>query len=188
MDNMDETHERAEELEQKKKSNLLPIITALLALAVVAGAILGFMLYSRYKDVSAQLAAKNIYGEEFFYYDSITVNTFKKMVSDGEDFVVFIGRPNCGDCRNMEEPVKEIVERLGIREDVYYLNVAMLHKNTEAWVEFKAAYGDLPGTPTYARYANGGIDSFVGWTEAEGISGERVEAWLLEQGDYFGIN
>lgn len=188
MDNINETQASMEVPEQKKKFPLMQVITIVLALAVVVGGILGIMLYSRYRDVQAQLKEKNVYGEEFFYYDSITVDTFKRMVADGEEFVVFIGRPNCGDCSRMEEPVREIVERLKIRESVYYLNVAMLHKNTEAWVEFKAAYGDLPGTPTYARYANGEIDSFVGWTEEEGISGERVEEWLLEQGDYFGFN
>lgn len=162
---------------QNHRRVLAVVLGVVLVLSLVANVVLlvGFLrVKASYDDLD------KTYSPTLLYYNSITVERFKEMVESGEDFIVNIGRANCLSCRMIEDDFIALTNRLGVTEDVYYLNVVILRRDQEAWDAFKQSYG-LDGTPTFARYAQGAQLSRCGWAPEDNITIEEVEAWLRQQ-------
>jgi len=166
-----------------RHNRLSAVIGCVLLLSLLANGYLG----ARYDALRRYVSDMEIhYSESYFYFDSLTVESFQRKVASGEEFIVLISRPNCSNCARLEQPLIEFAQELGIADQIYHLNVVLLHQDENAWSEFKAIYG-LEGTPTYARYANGALVSNVGWTHEHNIDLDMVTAWMVQQSDYFGI-
>lgn len=122
------------------------------------------------------------YSTEYLHLNSITLDRFYEKMEAGEDMIVCISRPDCGTCREYEAELLAIYDRLGITEEIYYLNVAELHTDDTAWAAFKNSF-EIGGTPSFVHVRDGALVSSAGWTEYEGISMEEMEQWLQEQGE-----
>lgn len=168
-----------------KKKKLLGVLCIVVVVLLVAGLILQgvflFRLRAENEQYRADYAKLNkTYSSEYLHLNSVTLERFYRMLETEEDFVVCVSRPDCGTCRTYESDLLDIYERLGMTEEIYYLNVAELHKDTDAWVAFKARF-EIGGTPSFIHIRNGEPVSSTGWTELSGISMEEIEAWLLAQ-------
>ena len=158
-------------------------LIAVLLVASLAGNVVLWFKYSDQKTLAESLS--EVYSENYFHFDSITVDSFKEKVASGEEFVVLITRPNCPNCARLERPFIQLVERKGIADKIYHLNIVLLRRDADAWALFKETY-EFEGTPTYARFADGKLVSNVGWTYDVNIEYDMVERWVEEQSDYFG--
>lgn len=168
---------------KKKGKKIIIFVLALVFVLSLAG---NAWLFVQYRSLNRYIddMATN-YSESYFYFDSLTVDSFKKKVASGEEFIVLITRPNCSNCVRMERPFIELAEQQGISDKIYHLNVVLLRQDNEAWALFKETYG-FEGTPTYARFVGGENVSCVGWTYDANIDMELLEAWIGQQSDYFG--
>ncbi len=168
----------------KKASPFKIILIIILVLSIIANGVLFVLYYFETKETDEVLAS---YSEEYFHYNSLTVQGFKDKVAAGDDFIVIISRPNCGSCHAIYEEVMAETEKLGINNQIYFLNVVELHRDTAAWGAFKEEY-KLEGTPTYARYSGGEQLSTVGWTPERGVNADDAVTWFLEQDDLLVIS
>lgn len=165
----------------QKKRIFTVIIVILLALSIVANAILLLMYIDKRREAQE---LRNVYAEEYFVFDSATVDSFKERVVSGDEFVVFISRPNCSSCQLISEDFMTLCGELGIERQVLFVNVVYLRRDNEAWASFKERYG-LTGTPSFVRFADGEVVSALSWTEADGAPIHMIERWILEQDDFF---
>ncbi len=164
----------------KKKSVIGRLIPIILILSIVANAVLLVLFYFE-REAVQELSGK--YSEEYFHYNSITVETFEEMVASGEDFAVIVTRPNCSSCEAVYEEVMALTEEMGINDKIYLLNVYYHRQDADVWNEFKETYG-FTGTPNYARFTDGVMVSKAGWVPAD--SGEEpvdTKTWLEAQAD-----
>ncbi len=164
---------------QKNKKPMMIALTLLL-LASLFGNVFLFVLYRSESETAQRF--EQAFSEEFFHYNSLTVQTFEDMVASGEDFAVIVSRPDCGACIAIYEDVMAFTEEMGINDDVYFLNVHHLRKDEQAWQAFKEKY-NLEGTPTYARYADGAQLSRAQWDEERGLNAEDAQAWFEQQSE-----
>lgn len=165
-------------MEGSKKWMWLCLALGVVVLLLAAGNVVQYMQNRQYR--SEVRAAANTYSEEYLHLNSITYPTFQEKVRAGEDFLVSIGRPNCGDCRDFDPVFTRIVEALDMGEDIYYFNVASIRADEEAWAAFKEDY-EIFYTPTFARYADGALASKIEWTSETGIHEDGVTAWMEAQ-------
>lgn len=126
------------------------------------------------------LEAKQSYPDIYNYLNSLTVQKFKKMIDDKENFLVYVGRPTCQDCSNFEPQIISIIKSQKMESQFYYLNVSKLKENESEWLNFKAKY-EIIYTPTIAYISDGEVSSKVEWTPEKGMDIEKVKAWLEEQ-------
>ncbi len=166
---------------QVRRGRAAAILAVALLLSLVCNLVLGIWLW-QLKQHTKEMDAT--YSESYFYFDSLTVDSFKAKVAAKEEFIVLITRPSCSNCAALERPFIEYAQQRGIADKVYLLNVVMLHKDADAWVLFKKTY-ELEGTPTYARFAEGKLVSNVGWTYENSINFSMVEEWFAAQEDFF---
>lgn len=160
-----------------KKSSVLRVLAAVLVLALLGANIYQFFENRRLREGIHN--AETTYSPEYLFLNSVTVPRFREMVASGGDFLVSVGRPTCGDCRLFDPAFLDLVRELDMAEDIYYLNVAEVRRDADAWAAFKQEYG-INFTPTYARYAGGKQLSRVEWDEG-GLTIEEVREWMTEQ-------
>ena len=175
---LNETELQTEEKQGKRSGKSLIVVIAVLLVVSIAGNIFLWFRYDRQRKNAQDLS--DTYSVSYFHFDSITVDSFKKKVASGEEFIVLISRPGCPTCQAFEMPFIRLTEQKGINDKIYHLNVAVLRRDNEAWAEFKKTYG-LEGTPTYARFAGGNNVSCVGYN----VDYETVVQWIEEQSDFF---
>jgi len=186
----DETDNEAElQTAERTKKSRLKHITALVAallLLSVAGNVYTIYRYVNQRTYILELEQyKASYSVNYYYFDSLTVDSFKKKVESSEEFIVLLTQSNCARCERMEVPFIRLAIEKGISDKIYHLNLLRLRQNEDAWTLFTETYG-FEGTPTYARFAGGRLISNVGWSEKESIEFETVERWIEEQSDFFG--
>ena len=166
-----------------EKSRLpLIIISCMLLVSVLSSVFFAAGYYKIRRDTSPKNA---LYSRAYFHFNSLTVDSFKKKVASGEDMVVLISRPNCPSCIRLEDPFIEYAREKGIADQIYLLNVVLLRKDDDEWSLFKQEYGNLRGTPSYARYSGGELVSKVMWPEEGELTIEDIDQWIAEQNDYF---
>ena len=168
---------REEAINSKGKRTII-IIAALLAVSLSINV---FLSYAYHKADALAKDLTDIYSENYFHFNALTIESFQDKVALGEDFVVYITRPNCPACQNLKAPFIELTKDKGLKNKIYYLNVVFIRRNDEKWTKFKEIYG-FEGTPTLARFDGGKNISYIGTSSIE-----DAERWLMEQSDYFGI-
>jgi len=173
---------------ENRKRNRIWLLTALIAAMLIVSAAGNAYTIYRYINQRAHVVeltrSAAYYSPSYLYFDSLTVDSFKKKVASNEEFVVMLTLSNCSQCERMEAPFIRMAMEKAIADKIYHLNLYLLRQNEAAWAQFKEAYG-FEGTPAYARFAGGEQISCVGWTEENGIQFEMVERWIEEQSDYF---
>ena len=173
--------------EKKKKSRLklLSVLVTALLIISVAGNVFTIYRYVNQRTQMQNLAKRDAYySVNYYYFDSLTVNSFKEKVASNEEFIVMLTQSNCTRCERMTEPFIRLTVEKGINDRIYHLNLIQLRANADTWEQFRETYG-IKGPPTYARFAGGKLVSGVGWTEEESIEFEMVEQWIEEQSDFF---
>jgi predicted bacteriocin transport accessory protein len=174
---------------EKGKGSAGKWLTVSIAVLLVASLSFCLVLLSRYNSQKTYIREleerETLYSENYFHFNALTVDSFKEKVASGEEFIVLISRPECPNCEMLEMPFIRLTEEMGIKGKIYYLNVALLRRDNEAWTQFKDTYG-FEGTPTYARFADGEQVSCVGWTyETKVIDYNTVKSWIEGQNDFF---
>jgi predicted bacteriocin transport accessory protein len=130
------------------------------------------------ETLTAQLTVeKSNYPEIYNVIDSITVSNFREMVKNNKEFIVYVGRPTCGDCTEFEPKLIEMLEDKKLQDTILYLNVAQIRKNEDDWNHFKEEFG-IQYTPTIAKFDNGNIVDKVNWTPEEGTDLEKFDSFL----------
>ncbi|MGC6768776.1 thioredoxin family protein [Enterococcus sp. LJL51] len=122
--------------------------------------------------------AKIDYPEIYDVIDSLSFHSFETEVKAGE-LLVYIGRPDCGDCTDFEPSFLSMVEERNLEQKIVYLNVSKLRKDEQQWKAFKKTYGVMY-TPTIAHFKDGQLVSKVEWTPEKGSVLSEFEAWLDE--------
>ena len=172
--------------EIKRETKLKNIIVlSLLILSVAGNAVLGFRFYRQSNRIKELEEIDVVYSENYFNFDSITVDSFNQKISTDEEFVVMITRPNCPNCIRLEKPFIEYANAMGINDKIYHMNVVYLRRDAETWADFKEEFG-FDGTPTYMRISGGKNVSHIGWTPEDSIELDMVKNWVSDQQDYFG--
>ncbi len=116
--------------------------------------------------------------ETYEYLDSITVNNFERRVASGDDFYVYVGRPDCGDCLLFEPMFRDVVDNYGVEDKLLYLNVKGFKENNEdKWEPFKSKYG-FTQVPALIHFKDGKNINIVEWDTEEGLSETRLIDWL----------
>ncbi len=170
----------AKQVKEKAKKNIFkPVMIILLIISLVGNAVL-FVLYNSQSEIAELYSDK--YSEEYFHYNSITVETFEEMVANGEDFAVIVSRPNCRSCELFHEDVMEVTEELGIANEIYFLNVYYHRQDEAGWNAFKETYG-FTGTPNYARFTDGAMVSKAEWIDDYDENLAGIKAWMEAQSD-----
>lgn len=168
----------------KNKTSL--ILLSLLILSVVVG-IFSLALTKHNSILHEQTLQSEIRSgsttNTLIYKDlnSITVPSFKKMVAEKNNFIVYIGRPTCSDCNLFDPILINELKKEHMTTQVTFLNVAWeRQKKWATWVQFKKNYG-FEQTPALIHYRNGKVFSIIQWEQNNGISREALHLWLTNQ-------
>lgn len=112
------------------------------------------------------------------YLNSITVKNFEKKVLSGDDFFVYVGRPDCGDCNLFEPMFKDVIKKYNLNEKIIYMNIKSFRENDkEAWEKFKNQYG-FTQTPAIIHFNNGNNIDIIEWDNEKGLSYIMLIEWL----------
>ena len=141
---------------------ILPVLTAALLLCSCAADRETEALKNSLSEAqtAVRLSAENTkrledtYSDIYFHLDSLTVESFKKRVANGDTVYAYIGRPSCGDCNAFEPMFKRYIASRNLNGKIYFVNVHRLHQDKEAWTAFRQQY-KLGGTPVLAKYSKG---------------------------------
>lgn len=154
----------------------------ILVVVCIISFVVNIVMFIVNKDIEQKFeASKKEISPTYDYLNSITIRNFEKLVQDKEEFIVYIGRPDCSDCTYFEPIFREIIERYQLYDKILYLNVKKYRENNteDVWNKFKEKYG-FTQTPAIIKYADGKINSIVEWDSQEGLSKDRFIKWLVE--------
>lgn len=96
--------------------------------------------------------------------EEIDYNSLVEKLGQNEDFLLYIGRPDCGDCKEFYPYLETYVDQTN--QGIYYLNIQNFRDNAKkegASEQEKAFYEnlqknlDFDWTPTLVRYVNGKV-------------------------------
>ena len=96
--------------------------------------------------------------------EEIDYNSLVEKLGQNEDFLLYIGRPDCGDCKEFYPYLETYVDQTN--QGIYYLNIQNFRDNAkkeDASEQEKTFYENLQKnlnfdwTPTLARYVNGKV-------------------------------
>jgi len=115
--------------------------------------------------------------EIYHYLNSLTISNFENKISNKENFIVYIGRPDCGDCQLFEPQFIMQINDYNI-DNIWYLNVKKFRdENPDKWEPFKEQYG-FTQTPAIIHVSNGSIHDIIEWQDNKGLSQSDLKEWL----------
>ncbi len=118
------------------------------------------------------------YSPMYEFFSSLTIAEFEQKVADGDDFSVYIGRPDCGDCFSFEPTLIDIIKENNLQNKMYYLNVKWYRAaDKDKWNTFKEKY-KFTQTPAFARYADGEQKNMIEWDSDKGLTATQLKEWL----------
>ena len=98
--------------------------------------------------------------------EEIDYNSLVEKLGQNEDFLLYIGRPDCGDCKEFYPYLETYVDQTN--QGIYYLNIQNFRNNAkkeDASEQEKTFYEnlqknlDFDWTPTLVRYVNGKVNA-----------------------------
>lgn len=126
--------------------------------------------------------------------EEIDYNSLVEKLGQNEDFLLYIGRPDCGDCKEFYPYLETYVDQMN--QGIYYLNIQNFRDNAkkeDASEQEKTFYENLQKnlnfdwTPTLARYVNGKVKAKYTFLdldyykiEDEGKQKEKYQEFLDE--------
>lgn len=96
--------------------------------------------------------------------EEIDYNSLVEKLGQNDDFLLYIGRPDCGDCKEFYPYLETYVDQTN--QGIYYLNIQNFRDNAkkeDASEQEKTFYEnlqknlDFDWTPTLVRYVNGKV-------------------------------
>lgn len=96
--------------------------------------------------------------------EEIDYDSLVEKLGQNEDFILYIGRPDCGDCKEFYPYLEAYVKQTN--QGIYYLNIQNFRDNAkkeDASEQEKTFYEnlqknlDFDWTPTLVRYVNGKV-------------------------------
>lgn len=138
--------------------------------------------------------------KEFNYLPSINHQQFKEKFNKGEDFFVYIGRPDCGDSRKFEQEFRELfiefdnegnfVDVLYNLDEInfFYFDISEIidsTKNVEKRMEYKDKY-QFYFTPSLIHYQDKDGDgvseavSIAEWNATDGFKIADYMKWFYD--------
>lgn len=96
--------------------------------------------------------------------EEIDYNSLVEKLGQNDDFLLYIGRPDCGDCKEFYPYLETYVDQTN--QGIYYLNIQNFRDNAkkeDASEQEKTFYENLQKnlnfdwTPTLVRYVNGKV-------------------------------
>lgn len=140
---------------------------------------INFYLYNINKKAKTEiLEASKSTPSIYNYLNSITINNFEEKVLSEEEFYIYIGRPDCGDCMLFEPMFENVIEKYNLYDKIYYLNVKHFKEtNSDQWKSFKNKYG-FTQTPAIIHFKNAENISIIEWNEEKGLSENIFLDWL----------
>ena len=126
--------------------------------------------------------------------EEIDYNSLVEKLGQNEDFLLYIGRPDCGDCKEFYPYLETYVDQTN--QGIYYLNIQNFRDNAkkeDASEQEKTFYEnlqknlDFDWTPTLVRYVNGKVKAKYTFLdldyykiEDEGKQKEKYQEFLDE--------
>lgn len=155
---------------------ILPIIAIGLLL------ILTYQLYSDKKELTQKNEKlESSYSRTYDYLNSITIDNFNKLVTDDGTILVYIGRPDCGDCQLFEPMFEKLITEKELGDKITYLNIKKFRENNvEEWNTFKSKF-DFSQTPAIINIKDGIVLDKIEWNEKRGLSKKTLSNWLENQ-------
>lgn len=160
----------------RKATTVLMFISLLFVIGGLA--FYSYTLYRQIAIITAELEnEKTAYPEIYDVINSITYDAFIDKANNREDFIVYVGRPTCSDCTKFEPRLIEMIEKYGLSQKIFYLNVTQVSNDDAKWELFKEKY-EIQYTPTIVKMAHGKAESMVGWTPENGTDMDEIESYL----------
>lgn len=120
------------------------------------------------------------YSPMYEYFSSLSIADFATKVDAGEDFIAYIGRPDCGDCISFEPSFIELIKEKKLAGKLEYVNVKWLRDESEEKLQaFKDKYG-FTQTPGFIHFKDGKNISMIEWNTQKGLSQKELIKWLEE--------
>lgn len=115
-------------------------------------------------------------------FKPINLKKFRTLIKHNKNFIVYIGRPTCPDCRSFENDFLKLnLNKINSSKiDLFYLNVNSIHTNKLLWKSFKKE-NKIYGTPAFVHYHNNSLVSSSSWTIKDGYNTKEAYTWLLRQ-------
>lgn len=145
----------------------------------ITSILLNFYLYFFNKKYQSDIIDinKNI-SKTYNYLNSITIENFEKKVLSGEEFYIYIGRPDCNDCLLFEPIFEEIIQKYNLSEKIIYLNVkTLVETDLNKWNNFKNKYG-FTQTPAIIHFKDKDNIDIIEWDNENGLEADRLLDWL----------
>lgn len=136
--------------------------------------------YSQNRDLEKKLQESKVEIPEIYQYlNSLTISNFEKKVSNKDDFTVYVGRPDCGDCQLFEPQFITIINDHNT-DKMWYINVKKIREdNLEEWNVFKKQYG-FTQTPAIIHFSDGSIQDMIEWQDNKGLPLSDLKKWLVK--------
>ncbi|MGL5041875.1 MAG: thioredoxin family protein [Culicoidibacterales bacterium] len=159
------------------------IIIVILAIFTVGAISQTVILLQKKAELDAKILDYEAkYSPMYEYFTGLTIADFEAKVAKGDDFVVYFGRPDCGDCFAFEPSFTELVKRNNLQNKLYYVNVKWLREeNRVAFEAFKTKYG-FNQTPAFSHYQEQKQVSIIQWDEHKGLVISKLEQWFAQNG------
>ncbi len=159
---------------------------AIIAIVILIAALIGVIYFFNDKDEQIK---------EFTYIKPLNFQEFKTKYDNGEEFYVYIGRPDCGDSRQFEkEFINYFVEfdkegnfaqlKYQLEEKpFYYFDISEIIETTSSYDarnQYKV-YG-FYYTPSLVHYRDGQVVNIAEWDPIFGFTVTDYMQWFYETG------
>lgn len=159
----------------KKIKFVMLIISILLIISISINL---YFYISNKNIIKENISIKKTTSSMYKYIDSITVENFESKVLSGEEFFVYIGRPDCSDCNLFESMFKDVINEYKLNDKIIYMNIKTFREeNGEIWEGFKSKYG-FTQTPALIHFYNGSNIDIIEWNDEKGLPYNTLIGWL----------
>ena len=161
----------------KKKTPVFSIIITIVAVILLAANVYQYFTIQTWQKNYSALESE--YTPEFLQLNSITVNRFYEMIDNGEDCIIYVGRPRCPACQELAPALHDLIEELKMSDVLYYFNVQPIRPSGSDpdWVAFKERFGNIEGTPSFIHIKGGETIDSLSWPNDPNV----IRDWLLAQ-------
>lgn len=160
-----------------KTNNKNIILGILLGLCIVMIFIF-IRQYGLNKNLESKIQDSRVEVPEIYHYlNSLTISNFENKISNKENFIAYIGRPDCGDCQLFEPQFIQLITDYNT-DNIWYINVKKFREeNPERWELFKEQHG-FTQTPAIIHISNGSIYDIIEWKDNKGLPQSDIKEWL----------
>lgn len=125
----------------------------IIVLTVVLSPSASKKIYNEYVSMESS-TSKIIFKDEFkdHVYKKVNTKKLSKMIDNGDEFVLYIGKSTCEHCLPMIGRYNHYFKDQGLKGNIYYLDVRVEDGTIQAFLE---EYGIESSTPLLIAYKDG---------------------------------